>query len=150
MTTIAWTGDEVAADTLGTVSDLIQQSPTEKLIKHKGVIYCLTGDFAQCLAVVDWLKCGADLSAVPEFLDEPGFDILVIKDSATGHIFANSFHPYPVSPPVTLGTGHQIALGAIMAGATAHQAVEHACRVDVNSGPPIMKMKVRKCQPAKP
>lgn len=144
MTTIAWTGPEVAADTRGTISEYIQQSPTEKLIKHKGVIYCLTGDFAQCLAVVDWLKRGADLGDVPDFLDEPGFDILVIKDSVTGHVYANSYHPYQVSPPVTLGTGHAVAIGAIMAGASAYEAVEHACKLDMNSGLPVQKMTVRR------
>ena len=144
MTTIAWTGSEVAADTRGTVGEIIQQSPTEKLIKRKGVIYCLTGDFAQCLAVVDWLSSGADISEAPDFIDEPGFDILAIKDSVTGNIFANSFHPYPVSPPVTLGTGHAVALGAIMAGASAQEAVTIACKVDLNSGLPVQVEKVKK------
>jgi len=144
MTTIAWTGEEVAADTRGTVGQLVQQSPTIKLIKRKGVIYCLTGDFAQCLAVVDWLSSGADIEEAPAFIDEPGFDILAIENSVTGNIFSNSYHPYPVEPPVTLGTGHEIALGAIMAGATAYEAVEYACRLDMNSGLPVQKMKVRK------
>lgn len=143
MTTIAWTGSEVAADTRGVVGDLVQQSPTIKLLERKGVIYCLTGDFGQCLAVVDWLISGASIDEAPQFLDEPGFDILVIEDSDTGHIYSASYHSYPVDPPVTMGTGHHVAIGAIMAGASAYQAVEIACKLDNNSGLPVQRMKVK-------
>ena len=141
MTTIAWTGLEVAADTRCTAGDLILQSPTEKLTKHKGVIYCLAGNFAQAQAVVDWLKRGADPSEEPTFTD-PEFGVLVIKDYVTGYIFVNELLSAPAGPPITMGTGDAIAMGAILAGASAEKAVEIACKLDPNSGPPVQVMKV--------
>jgi len=143
MTTIAWTGSEVAGDTRGTIVELIQQSPTEKLIKRKGVIYCLTGDLAQCLAVVDWLSSGADIDEAPTFLEEPEFDILAIHDSVTGYVYASEYYAYRVDPPFTLGTGHALALGAILAGAGAKRAVEVSAMADINTGLPVQLMKVK-------
>ena len=40
------------------------------------------------------------------------------------------------------GTGSKAALGAMMAGASARQAVEIACKLDPNSGPPIKTLKI--------
>jgi hypothetical protein len=62
-----------------------------------------------------------------------------------GGAFPKSYNNNAVSPdtwptPWAWGSGHQIAIGALMAGATAQAAVEIACRVDNLSGGVIQTM----------
>lgn len=44
--------------------------------------------------------------------------------------------PLDPSAPIAIGSGSPFALGAMHAGATAHEAVEIACRLDSRSRPP--------------
>lgn len=76
-------------------------------------------------------------------LDE-SFEALVI-DLNTGkcYMYENRLYPYEVHPPFAIGSGFKYAMGALLAGATATQAVEIAIRLDKNSGGPIQTIDLR-------
>lgn len=79
-------------------------------------------------------------------IDEMGFHAIAINESS-GHVetYCSSFFPeYNVKTPFhALGTGADIALGAMQAGATAVDAVKVACKLDLASGGRVRKMEVK-------
>jgi len=128
VTTIAWDGKNLACDSRSLTNDTIDQCETQKIFKKSGVYYCLAGEYAQALAVMDYLVTKKNEPVFPK----PEYQVLVISDTA--QIFDGELHPSPVEPPYAMGTGAQFAYGAILSGKTAKEAVEVAIKLDPYSG----------------
>ena len=48
---------------------------------------------------------------------------------------------YPEQAPIAVGSGGDVAMGAMLAGATSQQAVRIACKLDSSSGMPVQIFK---------
>lgn len=81
----------------------------------------------------EWLNDGADLAAVPAF-DEEHFLALLLYPDGTARALNHLGRTCPAALPTAIGTGEEIALGAMAAGASAEEAVRIACRLDSGSG----------------
>jgi len=138
MTTIVWDGKKIASDSRSCSGGLIDPGVCRKLFSNKNTTSGIAGDYAQALSVMRWMSEGRDPDSEPDFL-EPEYEVLMIRNG-TGYFFSGELHGYEVSAPFALGTGREVALGAIAAGASARKAVEAACRLDPNSAPPVMVM----------
>lgn len=136
MTTIAWDGKVLAADSQITEGGLRSHQNTEKIIRYHSQFFAYAGTLASCLAVIKWLKKGGKKKDRPE-LEDIDFAVLHIK-AGKAMLYYDDFNPVQQLPPYTAGTGRELALGAILAGATARQAVEIACDVDIKSGLPVL------------
>lgn len=135
MTTICWDGKTLAADTCALISGIRASFP-RKLRRFKdGSIAGFAGDIEPALMALDWLDDGGvDPAAAPDL--KAGGEIMVVtRDREI--ILYNSKRLVPVTIEERLyamGSGGEIALGAMMHGATALQAVRYAIERDPSSG----------------
>ena len=135
MTTIAFDGEVIASDSQSS-TDFVDQNSAKKLFRKKGKVFGVAGDYAQCLAVIDWLMG----EKKPTFNDDC-FTVVVIEDGQA-QIYCNEFYPYPAQPPFAFGSGGVFAMAAMLAGADAKRAVEIACQLDENSGGKVRQLTV--------
>ena len=94
-----------------------------------------------CKEVIRWLKRGGKKDDPPDLADD-GFSVIHLKPDGKCYLYCQDLSPTQLLPPYTMGTGKEVALGAILAGATAKRAVEIACDVDINSGLPVQLYEV--------
>ncbi len=130
MTTIAWKGREVAADSLITCNGARDGYGT-KIHRVGRVIVGGAGGRAVCMRFRDWVKDG--MQGASPFTDQDGNGLLV----APGHkpLCFGSTGPFPVELPYyALGSGECWAMAAMALGASAQEAVEFAMQHDVGSG----------------
>lgn len=130
MTTIAWDGKTLAADTLATANGL-RDHKTTKAFRHKGVLIAACGSSALCGKFREWVIAGMNGESPFEGAED-GTGFVVSEGAAV--CFGTSGCWSVSEPFYTLGSGYPIALGALAMGATAKQAVEIAARFDTTTG----------------
>lgn len=139
MTTIAFDGRYLAADTLTNRDGNRSERPLCKLVVHEGVAYATGGHWwAIHNALVSWHQAGHPIADYPNPRGLDGALLAVHADNRQAAVFTHEA-PYPdqESFPVALGSGGDLALGAMAAGVTAMEAVEIAARFDLKTGCPI-------------
>ena len=139
MTTIAWDGKTLAADSLRTAGDTIETNPAIKVFKDVGVykLAAITGDHVKSNQILHWIKNigGAHNFPIPACDDNTA--VICITEKAEVIVYRADSKGEPLNHGVgmyTDGSGWQLALGALEAGADAVKAVEIACKRDVYSG----------------
>ena len=137
MTTIAVTLTEIAADSRATRNHEIASWQSQKIIVDNGVIYAVSGAEDMSEPARKWHAAGADPDKAPKCNAELGWLLLVIDRNGMWVYDDKSPHPLKVIAPWTMGSGRDWAMGAMLAGASAKEAVEIACSRDVWSGPPV-------------
>ena len=135
MTTIVWDGRTLAADTLATANGL-RDNRNVKIWRHGQALVGACGDQAACHKFRQWVIDG--MAGNNPFHDADGNGIVVTKDRA---LCFGTHGAWVVSEPFySLGSGYQIALGALAMGATARKAVEIAARYDTMTGGDITEL----------
>lgn len=130
MTTIAYRDGVVAADTLSTCNGL-RDDYGPKVWRKGRVIMAACGSRATCLQFRIWVSSG--MEGPHPFEKDPDGNGLVV--SPAGVVCWSEHGPWPVrSPFYALGTGYQVALGAMEHGATAEEAIRAAIRWDTRTG----------------
>ena len=102
-----------------------------------GAVAAIVGDIGKGRVLLAWYDDGADPDKWPQALQtEEGFSPLILADTQMLVEFENLAVPlvYPRSQKMAWGSGHQIALGAMAAGATAAEAVKIASQYDIYTG----------------
>lgn len=130
MTTIAWDGKSLAADTRATANGLIDNR-TVKAWSHKGLLIAACGSQALCEKFRVWVISGMDGESPFEGAED-GNGIIAAPHCVV--VFGNSGSWRVAEPFYTLGSGYQLALGALAMGADARKAVEVAARFDTMTG----------------
>ena len=139
MTTIAWDGERMAADTLAGGRFRAYKSKISRVEMPDGSV-CLVGaagDSYACAEHVEWLRRGAIPSEFPVALrDEscPSFLLVVTQDR---QVCRYERGPYPVkvrAGPHALGSGCEFAMAAMFLGKTAPEAVAVAAHFDSDTG----------------
>lgn len=131
MTVIAADGKHIAADGRMTFGHSeIARDDCQKIIVRQGAIYALAGVPALMEALIAWHLAGADPKEMPALRDQSAWNFLVID--AIGPRLYSSTSPYPteLKYPCTFGCGCDYAMGALLAGASAFQAVQITCQKD--------------------
>ena len=133
MTTIAYNRGEICCDSQSTVGGLACKAKM-KAIKTATHVYMIAGNFAQGMAYIDWLKIGGPISDV----ESPKLSktSVIQMDLKTGKCVEwEDDVPLPVEDRIMAwGSGGNIALGAMAAGADVYGAVNIACKWDAYSG----------------
>lgn len=138
MTTIAYDGRFLAADTRGTYgNDGICQATCHKLRVENDVAFSATGRITDVwlTKLIDWWLNGADPANMPpRGSDEEVGNFIIVY--STGALALTYGTPYPqeMGKPVAWGSGANYAIGAMEMGADAMRAVLVAMKHDGPTG----------------
>lgn len=139
MTTIAFDGRYLAADTLGVRGGNRVEQSLCKIQVSGGRAFATGGHWwAIRQYLIDWHAAGHPIADYPNPRGLDGCLVVVEGDTRQCKVFTHEA-PYPdlEAAPVAFGTGGDIALGAMGAGLTAMEAVKLAMRWDLKTGGPI-------------
>jgi ATP-dependent protease HslVU (ClpYQ) peptidase subunit len=149
VTTIAANRDEIAADSQGTRESGLIVSYSDRKVRELGpardIVAC-QGDEDSISLFEEWYANGARPDAVPDL--EENFAALVL--SQAGRLFKVYRLCVPVEVRedfIALGSGDEVATGAMAAGASPREAVEIACKYNIWTGGPVVS--VSRSDPAK-
>lgn len=140
MTTIAYRDGVLAADTLSTCNGMIE-TEVVKIWDHKGYLGGAAGSHALCNRFRSWFVGGMDGES-PFHGGDDGNGLVAVPD---GKIIVWGKHgSWTVNRAFyALGSGEQIAMGAMAAGASAQEAVKIAATMDTITGSKITVLKRR-------
>lgn len=163
MTTIAYKDGVLASDSM--VSDVhrgLYEGTTQKVFQLSGgCLYASSGDYDDraVRALLDSVRspdqlpspqqlweCDVNADCVLVFPDGQVFIITITTDVEPGDDEnpVQAAEIFQVSAPyVAVGSGRQIALGAMWAGRSAAQAIEAACEHNVWTRGPVQSMRLR-------
>ena len=134
MTAVVFAGGVLAADTL-TVAGGSRIGEVRKIARGpSGMLAGAAGDTAQCARFLRQVEAGKvdgfDLEAT-----DCGFNGLMVAADGSLHRVGPGGDVWPISAGfAAIGSGSDIALGALHMGATAEQVVEAAIRFDTTCG----------------
>ncbi len=133
----------IAADTGASFGDVLLKS--NKLSKSDGVSIGIAGNWVQGRLFTEWYFNGADMSNLPAFNntpgDKPAFVALVLKHDGSWEFWTEEFYRdtdmCEMNNYMAIGSGKEIALGALHMGASAVEAAEAACAASSSCSTPI-------------
>ncbi len=128
MTTIAYDGEMIAADSQAS-GDHIRM--VKKIYHWEGSFFGCCGYHQQALAFKEWISSGKDK---PTRGDMDEFHSLFINTKGKCLRYDSMLIPYEADPPFAIGSGCDFAMGAMLAGKTAEEAVEIAKKLDPYTG----------------
>lgn len=133
MTTIATDGTSMAADGLRLHGDTIVTTRAEKIRRlSDGRIVGTSGDVSFGMIMIEWLEHGGDVPTFPSGADCG--TVLVLNTDGTASMYDSYGKEMPAELPAAIGSGMDLAIGAMEYGASPKEAVEIACRREVGSG----------------
>jgi len=146
MTTIAYDGVCVAADSRRCAGwEIVDDNATKVVVRH-GRIYAQSGLGGMLDPLVEWHHSGADPKCVPSSSGSDGWGLLVVEivDGRPVATYRCNEAPWPVAvpPPWSQGSGGNYATGAMCAGRTAAEAVAIAARRDIATGGRITEINI--------
>lgn len=145
MTTIAWKAGTIAAD-----RKMDGWMHAGKLFRLKdGSVFAGAGYYDEIVEVAAWIRGGCKPAEKPVVKDaEPDdtTDFLIACPDGKAYWLTSPYlrRVEILDPFVAIGSGKDIALGAMAAGATARRAIEIASRFDKDTGHGVQAIKVTK------
>lgn len=144
MTTVAYRAGVIAAD-----RQCDGWMQVNKLFRLKdGSVLSGAGYFDDLAEVASWLASGAKEANKPVLPDGPddNGDFLLVLPNGKAYWLTSPWlrRVEIVDEFVAFGSGANVALGAMAAGASARRAVEIACRFDESTGKGVTVMRVKK------
>lgn len=139
MTTIAYRDGVLAADSLST-SNGLRDNVGRKIWRVGRLLVGAAGGRGDCLRFRAWVAEGC-IGPNP-FVGSEGGNGLVITPEGQVACWGTA-GPWPVTSPFySLGSGYQIAVGAMEMGASAEEAVRAAIVHDTCSGGPVQTLRL--------
>lgn len=119
----------------------IDQYPATKITRGPaGELIGLAGSLAKSEYFKAWYLAARDPATWPELLrdKEDKIEALVLAADGSGSITYYCDYPYgvQVGTVAAIGTGQEFAMGAMLAGKSAPEAVKIACQLDIRSAMP--------------
>lgn len=144
MTTIAIDKNYVlATDSRLTAGDRVVSENAVKAFKYKGKWITYSGDIPE---VFEYLKlCRGSLNHFPSLRNEDGdyiTNILILSKNKLESVeesSAQNLHLIELDVPYASGSGGDVALGAMLAGKSAKQAVLIASKVDIKTNSNVVE-----------
>lgn len=137
MSVIAWDGESVVADRR--MSNGYLKIKTTKLfceeVDSTTVIVGIVGDYSAGLDMLAWLRRGRNAGDFPAAQTTDRNSSLVLFSRREAFEYQRSPRPTVIlRPPFAWGSGAELALGAMCAGADARAAARIACRFNSGCG----------------
>ncbi len=139
MTTIAWDGHNIAADSRSNCGEYTNPLDFVKLLVKCGIVFGLSGTPGMLDVCADWFLEGAKPRTMPEIKHPDGFSFMVFRIGEPALYFHHMVpYGYAAGAPDAWGSGGDFAIGAMLWGADAFQALEVACIANAGkTAPPI-------------
>ena len=139
MSIIVYDGDKtVAVDRQATKADTKMSVQKGWLCdgKEGQYIVAVAGDFTLIKGLVDWYANGADSAAKVRFgIDKGDFSRLLVVDKRGARMYESKYGCGEFGhKPLAIGSGSDLAYGALHMGATAQEAAECACEYSIYCG----------------
>lgn len=136
MTTIAYDGRTIAADSLACYGDERCHVPIQKIWVEGRVIYALAGSSRMLTPLMKWFKAGASPGDIPKGdSNDYAYTFLVIDDAGVRTYHHDCAYPnFFYEDKIAIGSGQDYAMGALMFGASAKEAVAVAAKMSVKTG----------------
>lgn len=135
MTVIAFDGRTLAADKQATEGGLRHVTTKIKRIekgKFKGYLMAGAGCTSQANHMMAWFELGAEPESFPKYQDTEDLSAQLLVISPSKEILRFDFNPIPCvfyDEIYAMGSGRDVAMGAMAMGADAKQAVEVASEI---------------------
>lgn len=140
MTTIATDGKTIAADGRATCNGIVSNDQTIKVFRLPDDRACgSAGSATKGWDIIQAMQRGDNV----ENMDFDEVYLLVIDGSDTVEVYEQSCKPIRLPVPYAVGSGREIALGALDAGKTPVEAVKIACKRDIYSGGKVRSIAIK-------
>lgn len=139
MTTIAFDGTHIAADTLISDNGCVY-GYTSKIHQVKGGVLATSGGLVDITLAIDWFNVGRPAEAKPTL---ESFYAIFIPDVGQPQEYGERLVPLFVVIPWAGGSGRDFALSAMKLGKNCREAVEFAASIDLCTGGDIESIRVR-------
>lgn len=136
MTTIAWDGKTLAADSMVTGNGM-RIGRITKAYRVGRLLVGLAGTVGLAQAFLHWLAEGAKGDPPSMKAEDGDAEVMVVLPDGRIATFDKYGRDQMASTQYAIGSGGRFALGAMAAGADARRAVEIASELDCFSGGPI-------------
>lgn len=137
MTTIATDGRTMAGDGAQFMGDIQRAASVAKVVKlPDGSIVGCSGHTTDCETFRQWL-IGGQVGARPK---AKSLSALLLRTDLSLVYFNERGSGVPAEAPATVGSGNELALGAMLAGASPKRAVEIAAERDPFTGGTITEL----------
>ena len=140
MTTIVWDGSVLAADSREALSDGFFHDKCNKIFKIGSSYIATAGDSSDGLLFVQWCK---DRTKPKPTIGKHFEAVEIMRDGAIYLYDKNCIGIKWTGKHFALGSGGNFALGAVLAGVSAKEAVEIAKKLDINSGGKVKAVKIK-------
>lgn len=145
VTCIATDGKTMAADGRALIGQLITTDERVKLTHGAdGSVVGVAGDATAGNLVREWFEKGEDRSCIPAVKpgEEPGtpFEALVLRPDGRVELFDWNFTATLMALPAAVGSGREVAIGAMLAGKTPVEAVALVCQRVASVGGQICEL----------
>ena len=136
MSVVVWDGKSLACDRQATSQGTKHETCKSKRLSDGNGVMAFTGDIARGLAMMYWYEIDMPShDKFPRFQDTDNWCRLIVATRGSCFYFETTPFRIPVIQPFAAwGSGRDFTLGALARGATAKEAVEIACRFDVDCG----------------
>lgn len=148
MTTVVYKNGCLAFDSR-LVEDNICTGTIVKGRHTKNLLMAGCGACEDIVAVFDWLEAGGGEENKKKFGLAREVKCQVLTINKNGEVISYEGQLYPMktnSPWYALGSGSDVALGALEMGATAKEAVQVASKYDVNTGGTVHTLSIKRLQ----
>lgn len=139
MTTIATDGKSMAGDGQAEVGPIITHAHRKKVrrLDDASIVGC-AGNATDRIAFCKWLIEGGK----PPRIRKDEFAALVLRQDGEIEYFDDTCIPLPAEAPIAIGSGREIAIGAMEAGASPKDAVHIAAKRDPHTGGDITVLEI--------
>ncbi len=134
------------------VWDRHRVSTTHKVVRVPNGLVTGAGNQQACFACFEYInrsqESGLEDNEVPYIpqggpCDDTSFTVLHLKNDRTLWLYGDHFQPTPVLDDVyVIGSGDDVVRTALHLGKTPEEAMELACELDWNTGPPVVVEKL--------
>lgn len=138
MTVIAWSGTQLAADSLECYGSCRSVRPVQKLRQRGSIVFACTGTGALFEPMIEWYMGGRKIDELPKADDDTKHTKLIVFENGRAWVYSPAI-PYPaeVFAPDAWGCGADLAIGVMENGGSAERAVEIVIKREVYCGGPI-------------
>lgn len=140
MTCIATDGITIAADSRQTAEGLIVNDDAIKLFRAKdGSAVGVAGNCASAELARRWFEEGEDFERVPK-LEDKDFAALILRPDGRVEWMGVAFAAVAYAVPTAIGSGDELAIGAMLAGKSPADAVQIAIARMSSCGGPVIEL----------
>lgn len=136
MTVIAWDGTTLAADRRATDAGL-PRTATKIVRSSRGCLVGMCGESAISRLMLEWFERGAPQESFPRQAADKDCPAKLVIVWLDGKIDVYEHTSAPIrflDPFMAWGSGRDFAIAAMALGKTAREAVELACRFNIDCG----------------